>query len=143
MEISATRAVGLEISCGLEGQRGFVRRSKVGRTTDEPGDVLCEHVQDLPGGLPPGQSLGISREHRKVAIPACGQFTTLHQVDLGSQFGELVSISGEKLFPLSPGLLTTSADPGSKIRIDAVWHEKLCVLWPAIVALGKANFVLA
>src|ERR1051325_3024857 len=142
MEISAARTGGLEMPRSLEGQGGLVRRPEIGRSTEEPGDILREYIQDLARGLAPGDPFWVSREDRKVAVPARRQFATLNQIDLVREFGKFGPISAEKLGPLTTGLLAARADTPSEMCIDTVGYEKLRLLGPSIAALGEANFII-
>src|SRR5262249_31942522 len=53
MEISPTRRAGLEIPGPLKRQSGFVGRAEIGRSAQQPGDVLGEYVQYFPCGIAP------------------------------------------------------------------------------------------
>src|SRR4030095_1776694 len=92
MQVLSRWAVGLEISRRLEGQRGFVRWTEVRRSTDEPWNILCEHIKRFTGSVPSRNTLGIGRKNRKVTIPSHGEFAPLHQFDFLRQIGILGSI---------------------------------------------------
>src|SRR5262247_2823113 len=47
MQVFPCRAIGLEVSRTLVGQRRLVRGPKIRGTPEEPGDVLRQHVQRL------------------------------------------------------------------------------------------------
>src|SRR5215831_7242604 len=52
MQVFSCRAMGLEISRALVRQRRLIRRPKIRRTPEEPGDVLRQHVQRLARSVP-------------------------------------------------------------------------------------------
>src|SRR5215470_16825109 len=54
MQILAVRRLGLKVSRALVGQRGLVRWPEVCRSTQEPRDVLREHVEHFAGRVPAG-----------------------------------------------------------------------------------------
>ena len=60
---------------------------------DEPGDILRQDIQNLARGFAARQSLRVGWKHGKISVPPIGQFAPLHQLDLGRQLRELVSIS--------------------------------------------------
>src|ERR1700739_4602789 len=68
-------------------QCGLVRRSKIRRTTEEPGDILRKNVQHFSGCLAPGDSLWIGEEDGKVAIPPIRKFAPLHEINFGRELG--------------------------------------------------------
>src|SRR5206468_9150453 len=108
------RAAGLEVACALVGQSGFVRRPKIRRTAEEPGDVLREHIQRLGRSVAPRNAFRIGGEDRQVAVPAGGKFAPLHLFDLGRELGVFGSISGEEFGPLLSGFRTSWPNPGGK-----------------------------
>src|SRR5262249_2361777 len=93
-------------------------------------------------GLPSGHSFGVGREDREVAIPARGQFTALHQFNLGCQFGKLGAISRKELLPLLASLAPARANAGSEMRINAVRHKKFRVFGPPVIPFTEANLLL-
>ena len=124
-------------------QGGLVRRSKIRRASEEPGNVLREHVQHLARGFPPGDALRVGRKDGEVAVPTGRQLAPLHQIDLGRQFGILGAIGCEEFRPLAPSLRAARADPGREVLVDTVGDEKLRVFGPSVAALGKADLLVA
>src|SRR4026207_927902 len=53
-----------------------------GQRASHPLAVLRQDVEDFARARPAGQTLGIGREHREVAVPALRQLTALHLIDL-------------------------------------------------------------
>src|SRR5215831_3817144 len=135
MQVFPCRAMGLEVSRALVRQRRLVRRSKIRRTPEEPGDVLRQNVQRLTRSIPPRDPLRIGWKDRKVAVPTGRQFTPLHQFDLGGAFGVLGAIGGKAFRPLAPRLSAAHSYPSGKMVVDAIGHKKFCILGPAIELL--------
>ncbi len=46
VEVAARVFAGLEVAGAVEGQSGLGRRGQVGRTADQPGDILGDGVED-------------------------------------------------------------------------------------------------
>src|SRR5258706_15463065 len=111
MQVSPCRMIGFEVSRTRVRQRCLVRRSKIRRTPEEPGNVLCENVQRLARSVPPRNALGIGWKDGKVAIPAGWQFTPLYQLDLVRQLGILRAIGGKEFHPLAPRLSAARSYP--------------------------------
>src|SRR5208283_1545923 len=93
-----------EVSRALIRQSSFVRWTKIGRASEQPGNVLRKNVQRLAGCVPPGDSLRIGGKEWKILIPARRQFAPLHQLNLVSQLGIFRSIRVEEFGPLPPRL---------------------------------------
>ena len=144
MEIAAAGTAGLEVARAGELQRRLVRRAEVGRAAQEPGNVLGEHVQHLARGVAAGDALGVGREARQVAVPARGQLAPLHLVDLGGELRELLRGSRRRAPPSARRAAAPRAPmPASKCSHDAVGHEELGILRPAVGALGEPDLVVA
>src|SRR5437867_4021382 len=94
VQVFPCRVIGLEVSRALIREGSLVRRSKIRRTPEKPGDVLSKNVQRLTRSVPPRDPLGIGWKDGKVAIPTGRQFAPLHQLDLVSELGIFRSISG-------------------------------------------------
>src|SRR5262245_51409330 len=69
MKVLPAPALSLEISGASKRQGGLVRWPEISRTTKQPRDVLCEHVQHLSRCVPTGNSLRIGRKNREIMIP--------------------------------------------------------------------------
>ena len=76
----------------------------------------------------------------KIAVPAGRQFAPLHLVDLGGQFGILGPVARRTAsIHSAPRRRAARADAGREMLVDAVGHEELRVLGPAVAALGRAG----
>src|ERR1700746_3943373 len=143
MQVFPTGANRLDTPRAIIFQCGLVRRSKIRRTTEEPGDILCKNVQHFSGCLAPGDSLWIGEEDGKVAIPPIRKFAPLHEINFGRELGIFCAIFSEEVRPLNPGLCAACAHTGLEVFVDPVRHEKFCVLGPSISALREANLVIS
>src|SRR5262245_31060305 len=120
MKVATFGCLGFEVAGALEFEERLGGRPKVRRAAQEPGDVLGEHVQDLAGGVAPGDAFGVRREARQVAVPRRGQLTPLHLVDLGGELGELPLVGGELPLPLLARRSAASADAGVELLARTV-----------------------
>src|ERR1051325_11113792 len=141
VQIFPRAVIGFEISRALERQSGLVRRTKVGRATKKPRNVLRQNVQHFAGGISACDAFGICREHRKIAVPLSGKLAPLHLLNLGGELRILGSIGGKKFCPMPPRIGAARADTGGKMFVDAVGHKKLGILGPAVEFLSEANLV--
>src|SRR5215208_5281935 len=91
------------MTSALEGQSRFVGGSKVGGTTDQPGDLLSDDVQHLVVGVAAGSAFGVGWVFREFSVPALWQLAALHLVQVIGQLRILLAIRGEELIPLGPG----------------------------------------
>src|SRR5262245_61181552 len=67
----------------------------------------------------------------------------LHLVQLIGQIGMLGAVSFHAAEPVVAQRLAASPDAGLEVVVDAVGNEELCVLGPAVIALGEPNLLLA
>ena len=143
VEVAARVIAGLEVAGAVESQARLGGRGQVGRAAHQPGDVPGDRVQDQARRVPSGHPLAVGGEGRQARIPAVGELAMLHPVELVGQLGVLGLVL---LDPAEPGiaqLLATPAHPLVEVLVDAVGHEELGVLGPAVVAFGEPDFVLA
>ena len=106
--------------------------------------LLREDVQHLPRRVAAGDALGIGRKLRQIAIPAGGQLAPLHLVDLARLLRIFFAVGGEEFGPLPDARAAPRAPmPGVEMLADAVRHEELRVLRPAVGALGEPHLVVA
>src|SRR5437773_12083742 len=124
VQVFPCRVIGLEVSRALIREGSLVRRSKIRRTPEKPGDVLSKNVQRLARSVPPRDPLGIGWKDRKVAVPAGRQLAPLHQFDLGRAVGVLGSIGGKEFRPLPSRLSAACSYAGAKMFVDTVGHKK-------------------
>src|SRR4030095_4458815 len=82
MQVLATRAFSLKISGPRKLQSCLVRWSEVGRTADEPRNILCQHIQHLARSIPPGNALSVGRKNWEITIPPYWEPPPLHELDL-------------------------------------------------------------
>ena len=135
---------GLEIAGALVGQGGLVRRAEIRRAAEEPGDVLREHVQHLAGCLAPRDAFRVGRKDGEIAVPTGREFAPLHLVDFRRQVRDTCARYAAKSSVQSRRASAPRApDAAGEVLVDAVGHEELRVLGPAVVALGEADFFLA
>ena len=78
VQIASSIVAGLKVARAFEFERGFVRGGEVGRSSDEPRDILCKRVQHFAGTLACSHAFRISREAGDILVPSCGQFMMLH-----------------------------------------------------------------
>src|SRR5262249_17987550 len=118
-------------------------RGKIARAADQPWIVLGNSIKCLAAGFPRGNTLGICRKGRKLRVPSVRHLAALDASEISGKIGMARSIIFEAPVPalaLAPAAL---ADTAAELLVDAVGPPERRVLRPAIVALGKAYFVLA
>src|SRR5207253_5392723 len=142
MEILPAPAPGLEASRALVRQGRLVRRPEVGRAAEQPRDVLREYVEHLARSITAGDALGIRREDGEVAIPSRGQVSSLHLIDLGRELRMGGPIRREERGPLASSRSAARPDARGEVLADAIGDQELCVLRPAVAALGQANLLV-
>jgi transposase len=143
MQVPAAETAGLEVAGARERQERLVGRAEIRRSTQQPRDVLGQHVEHFPRRVASGDALRIGGKDRKPAIPSGRQLAPLHQVDLGRKLGVFRAVSREQLGPAGAGLCAARADASGEVRAHAVGNQKLGVLGPAVVAFGEADLLLA
>src|SRR5215510_2118267 len=142
MQVFPCRVIGLEVARALVRQRRLVRGAKIRGTPEEPGDGLRQHVQRLARRVPPRDPLGIGWKDGQVAVPAGRQFPPLHEFNLSRAVGVLGAIGGKQFRPLAPRLSAARSYPSGKMVVDAVGHQKLCLLGPAVELLTEADLLV-
>src|SRR5215510_3479733 len=143
MQVAAAWSRGLEIAGARKRKRGPVRRAEVGRSSQEPRNVLGDYVEYLAGGVAPGDALGIGREARQVAVPSGRELAALHLIYLGGEIGELAAVVGKERLPPRARGRPARADAGIELFAHPVGNEKLRVFRPAIGALGQTYLFVA
>src|SRR5215471_16409266 len=143
MQISAAGSARLEITCALKREQRLVGGAEIRRSTEQPGDVLGKNIEDLTGGIAPGDAFRIGRKNRQALIPSPRQLALLHQVDLVCELRIFRAISCKELAPLTAGFFPTRANFGGEVLAHRIGNEKLRVLRPAVSAFDRANLVLA
>src|SRR5262245_25595328 len=143
VQVPAAASAGLEVARALEGQDRLVRGAEIRRSTEQPGNVLGKNIEDLTGGIAPGDASRIGGKNRQALIPSPRQLALLHQVDLVCELRIFRAISCKELAPLTAGFFPTRANSGGEVLAHRIGNEKLRVLRPAVSAFDKANLVLA
>src|SRR5258708_26900421 len=87
VQILTGRRISLKVSGAFVGQTRPVRWPQVGRASEKPGNILCEHVQRFGGGIASRDALRVGGKHGEVAIPSCRELTSLHLFNLPCKFG--------------------------------------------------------
>src|SRR3989442_8696230 len=128
----------LEAPGALVRQGGLVRRPQVGRPSEEPWDVLCEHVEHLARRVAARDALGIRREDGKVPIPSLRQLSPLHLIDLGRELRVGGAIGPEEIGPPASSCGAARPDARGEVLANTVGDQELRLLRPAIAPLGKA-----
>ena len=95
----------------------------------------------LPDELAGGETLGVGREARQIAVPAFGKLALLHQVETRRQLGKFFAIGPHAVQPVPPQLAAAAPDAFLKMLAHAVRHEKARVFRPVIGALGQTDFL--
>src|SRR4030095_1323688 len=133
---------GLELARALECYLCFVGRPESSGPTEEPRDILREHIQHFARCLPTRDALCIGGKNWKIPIPPCRKVASLHQFDLIREIGKLFAISRDQLRPLRSGVLAAFANTVFEMAVDAIRHEKLRVFGPAIKLFHQADFIV-
>src|SRR5260370_36910453 len=92
MEIAPAILACEEIPRAIESQICFVGMGQVRRSPDHPGNISCQYVESLAGGVAGRHALGIRREDRQVLVPAVRQLPVLHTGKLLGELRELVFV---------------------------------------------------
>src|SRR5271157_330743 len=142
VQVLPTRAIGLEVAGVFVGQRCFVRRPKVPRAAEEPGNVLCKDVQYFARGIPSGEAFRVGGEYRKIAVPPDRQFAPLHQIDFVGEFGRLLPVLGKNAVPSASKLRTSCTYSSGEASVHSIRYKKLRVLRPPVGALAESNLVI-
>ena len=143
VQVAAAGVRGAEVAGPLERQPRLAGRGQVRRAAHQPGHVLRQGVEHLAGGVARGLALGVGREGRQVLVPALGELAALHPVEVVGQLGVLLAVLLEAGAPGLVQLPAALADAVAEVLVDAVGHEELGVLRPAVVPLGQPDLLLA
>jgi hypothetical protein len=143
VQVAPAVGAGLELARALELELGLVRRAQVGRTAQEPRDVLGQDVEHLVRRVASGDTFGIGREYRQVAVPVGGELTLLHLLDFGGELRILRAILCEKIVPRRVRFRAAIADARREVLFHAVGNQELRVLGPAVGTLRELHFLRA
>src|SRR6516164_61628 len=143
VDVFALRCACLEILCTLISKSGLVGRTKIRRPSDQPWNVLREHVQDLARCVSTCHAFRVCRKDGKVTVPSLRQLALLHLVDFGGQFGELGTIVSEELCPPSARVYSALADAVCKVFANTVRNQEFRVFRPAVGTLTQRDFIVS
>src|SRR5262249_62020257 len=101
LQLSPAGIAGREITCALNRAHLLVGGAESRRSTEQPGNVLGKNIEDLTGGIAPGDAFRIGRKNRQALIPSPRQLALLHQVDLVCELRIFRAISRKELAPLT------------------------------------------
>src|ERR1700735_5102488 len=118
-------------------------RSEIGRSTDEPGQVWRNRVQNFRGRIAPRNSFRIGGENRNVFRPISRQLALLNLAKFRSRFREFLGVVSEQFRPLLPRFPSPLSNTRCEILVHSVRHQKLGIRRPAISQLGQSDFFLA
>ena len=141
VEVASAVIIGLEVAGAIEGEPCLGGRSQVGRTAEQPGNILCDRVECLRRRVAGGEAFGVGRECGQVLVPACGQLASLHEFDLLRQFRIILLVLREHHFPLHAQLFASLAYAFGKVLAHTVRHQELSVFRPAVNAFRQTDFL--
>ena len=100
-------------------------------------------VEHLAGGFARGDAFVVGGNAGKIGVPAGGQFAGQEQIDLARRLRIFLPVGGEGRLPFDRAGRGRAADAVAEMVVDAVRHQELRILGPAVEALGEAHFLLA
>src|SRR5262245_37254102 len=100
VQVLSSQVIRLEMAGAFVSKQGLVRWAEVGRSAQEPRDVLRQNVEHFARGFASSDALWVRRKYGQIAIPAIREFTPLHLFDLGGEFRIVDAVILEKLLPL-------------------------------------------
>src|SRR5258708_2574904 len=143
VQIPARSSVGLEIAGGREGQSCLGRRSQIRGTSDHPGKVRRDGVEDFGGSVASGYSLAIGWKNGNVFRPVRRQLSPLNLIELCGELGKLFAVLRKLLLPLLACFAAPPPDSGPEVLIHSVGNQKLGVGRPAIRLLDELDLFFA
>ena len=142
MQIAACVFARLEVARAFKFQRRLVRGGQVCRTTDEPGYVLRDGVQDFSRAVSGSQAFRIRGECRQVFVPSFGQFVVPHSLQTIRHLRVFLRVRRIEFLPLSAQFPSALSDPFAEVLAHALGHKKFGVFGPAVKFLDQPNFFL-
>src|SRR5262245_740293 len=110
VQILASRGSSLEVPGALVGECGLIGRPEVRRAAKEPRYILRKDVEHFARCISASDALWVGGKDWKVAVPAGGELSLLHLLDLSRQLGIFFAIRGEEFRPLLPSVAAALAD---------------------------------
>src|SRR4029078_70389 len=101
------------------------RWAEVGRSAQEPWDVLRQNVEHFARGITACATLCVRRKYRQMALPAIRQFAPLHLVYLSGEFRILGAVSFEELRPCPAGVRTARSDSVLAVLVAALSNQRV------------------
>ena len=141
MQVAAAKVTRLEIARAFGRDQRLGGRRQIRRAADQPRQMRGDRILHLGRAVPAGQPLAVGREGGDRLVPAFGQLMALHPPQRIGRIAVLGAITLHQLLPCVPQLSAALADTIVEMRVDAIGHEKLGVLGPAVAALGEAHFL--
>src|SRR5262245_38813415 len=141
VQITAAGCTSFKLAGAFKGQVRLGRWCKVGRTADEPRVAGSNGVMHLARGIPRREAFPVTGEGGELRIPLVGKRALVHALELIGEFGVPTAVGAIKAVPVFSQPPPACTGVRSHVGANAVRHEELCRLRPAIAALGEANFL--
>ena len=141
VEVATAVLVRREVARPFEGEAGLGGRRQVGRSAHQPGNALSQGVEDLLRGIATGEALGVGWEDRQIFVPTLGQLPALHPLDLVGEARILRPVVREHVHPGVALRGPARAHVLREMAGDALRHQELGILGPAIEALGQLDLL--
>ena len=143
VQIASRGSGGLKIARAFELERGLVRSRQIGRSANQPRNVLRQRIEHFTRTLAGRNTLGIGGKCREVIVPACRQFVVLHLAETLGTIRIFLRVCREKVRPLRMQIAPAFPDPFAKMFSYAVRHQELCILRPTVKLLDQSHFFFA
>ena len=143
VQVSAAIISGLKTGRSVKGKKRLGRRRKIGRATQQPGNILRNGVLDFAGGVARRQSLRVGRKRRQILVPSVGKLPVLHARNLIGQRRVFRAVGVESRGPRIAKTLSSLADAGLEMFVHAIGNQEFRVFGPAVISLGQLDFLFA
>jgi len=111
MQVAARGILSLKVAGAWESQPRFSGRTEIGRSSDNPGKVRCDGIENFGRRLASRYSLFVGRKYRNIFRPVLSKLSLLNLIDLGRKLWELFPVLREFLLPLFARLAASASIP--------------------------------
>src|SRR5712672_4018518 len=143
MEVAAGSTVGLKITGARKSKSRPGGRSEVCRSSDDPGKIRRNGIEDFGRGVASGDSLAIRWKNGNVLRPIPRQLALLNLIELRGKLGKLLPVLCELLLPLFARFAAPPSNPGLEVLIYPAGNQELGVGRPTVGLLHQLDLVFA
>src|SRR5258705_576297 len=143
MQVAAGSTVGLKITRARKSKSRPGGRSEVCRSSDDPGKIRRNGIEDFGRGVASGDSLAIRWKNGNVLRPIPRQLAFLNLIEFLGKLGKLLPVLCEPFLPLFARFAAPPSYPGLRMFVYPPGNQKFGVGGQTVILLHQLDFASA